>query len=189
MRKKAILMFFFSVITLLSLFSAINDETRFQIELQIQHQFSRVLTISQYSENTPISGQDGSKSVTVNPINGTDSFEVCKIDYSTNVYGRNLIYLNASPLFLLDNQGNATNETMGYTLDFDYQTDGWTYSLEVTRSTSNDMTIPITVPFVFEDGVIQTLSATINVTGVIPDYEDMSAGTYRATVQVGLEAL
>ena len=125
----------------------------------------------------------------MNPINGTDSFEVCKIDYSTNVYGRNLIYLNASPLFLLDNQGNATNETMGYTLDFDYQADGWTYSLEVTRSSSNDMIIPITVPFVFEDGVIQTLSATISVTGVIPDYEDMSAGTYRATVQIGLEAL
>ena len=159
MKKATFMMFFFIMIVLFCSFATINDETRFQIELQIQHQFSRILTINQFSENTPISGQDGSKSVSVNPINGTDSFEVCKIDYSTNVYGRNLIYLNASPLFLLDNQGNATNETMGYTLDFDYQADGWTYSLEVTRSSSNDMIIPITVPFVFEDGVIQTLSA------------------------------
>ena len=188
--KTLLLIVLIGFFVLSSSFAVINDETRFQIELRIQHEFSRVLTINQYSDATPIEElQDGSKSVSVSPLNATDSFEVCNIDYSSNVYGRNLIYLKAFPLCRLDNQGIATNESVGYTLDFVYEEEGWNYTLDVSSSSSIDMTIPITVPFVFKNGVIETLSATIGVRGSIPRYEDMSAGTYRATVQIGLEAL
>lgn len=190
MRKTVIIMFFLGVSTLFSSFAVISDQTLFQIELTIQHSFHQDISITEYSENTPISdAQDGSKSVTVTPLNSTDSFEVCNIEYTSNVYGRNLIYLKAFPLYLLDNQGNPTNESVGYTLGFENQDAGWDYSLEVNSSAPVDMTIPITVPFELVNDEVQTLFATISITGVIPDYDNMSAGTYRATIQMGLEAL
>ena len=183
MRKAMFLLFFLGVIMLFSSFAVINDQTLFQIELTIQNSIHQEISITEYSENTPISdAQDGSKSVTVNPLNAMDSFEVCNIEYTSNVYGRNLIYLRAFPLYLLDNQGNPTNESVGYTLGFENQDPDWGYSLEVNSSAPVDMTIPFSVS-------VELFSETISITGVIPDYDNMSAGTYRATIQIGLEAL
>ena len=190
--KKLLYMVFLSILVLFSSFASINDNTQFQIELRIQHDFNRVLTITQYSAETPISeAQDGSKSVSVSLLNNTDSVEICNINYSSNVYGLNKIYLRAYPLILLDDLGEPiTDERAGYQLDFNNQTDGWSHTLEIGTSLSgNEMTIPITVPFIFENGIIQTLFRTIGVTAIFTDFEEMSVGSYRADIQIGLEAL
>ena len=75
--------------------------------------------------------------------------------------------------------------------DFANEIDGWNYSLEISDAVSgSDMIIPVTVPFEFDGNeVIQTVSRSIGVTGVFTDYERMSAGTYCANVQIGLQAL
>ena len=192
MTRKAFILFFLGVIMHFSTFAVINDQTQFQLELKIQLQFSRELSIIQYSADTPISeAQDGSKTVNVSPVNSTDSIEICKISYESNVYGLNKIYLHAYPLYLLDNLGEAiADQRAGYQLDFDNQADSWSFSLEVSNAVSgNDLTIPINVPFIFENYTVQTLSRTIGVTAVFTDFEEMAAGTYRANIQIGLEAL
>lgn len=192
LKQTCLLMGVFCLIMLFPSFAVINDETRFQIELVIEHQFNRVLTISQYSPETEIlEDQEGTKTISVAPENSTDVFEICNIDYTSNVYGLNKIYLRAYPLYWLDGQGQpVTSDRVGYQLDFSNQTDGWSYTLEVSTSVSGiDMIIPITVPFVFEDGRIKTLSRSIGVTAIFTDFADMNGGTYSAVIQIGLEAL
>ena len=185
-------MFFLGVIMLFVTSASINDNTQFQIELIIQHDFNQAITITQYSANTPLTQlQDGSKRVSLSPQNDTDIMEICNISYSSNVYGLNKIYLRAFPLYLLDEMNDPIlNERIGYQLDFINQTDGWSHTLDVSNSVSgSDMIIPVTVPFIFENGVIQTLSRTIGITGVFTYFDEMSVGSYSANIQIGLEAL
>ena len=98
LKKALLLMGFFCLVTLFSSFAVINDETRFQIELIIQHQFNQVLAVSEY--NVQIEEDlEGNKVVTVSPENATDVFGICYLDYTSNVYGLNKIYLHAYPLY------------------------------------------------------------------------------------------
>lgn len=190
LKKALLLMGFFCLVTLFSSFAVINDETRFQIELIIQHQFNQVLAVSEY--NVQIEEDlEGNKVVTVSPENATDVFGICYLDYTSNVYGLNKIYLHAYPLYRVDNLGEpVVEDRVGYQLDFSNQTDGWSHTLEISTSVSGmDMIIPISVPFVFENGEIKTLSRSIGVTAVFTDFANMSGGTYSGIIQIGLEAL
>ena len=195
MRKTMIMLFFLVVVSLCSLspvLAVINDSTQFQIELIIQHREHATITITEYSSSSPISDIDGTIHRDIGSLtSGTESFEICKIDFTSNIYGLNQIYLRAFPLYLQDGEGhNIVDSRTEYQLDFLNQTDSWSYSLEVSDSTSGtEMTIPITVPFVFHEGVIETVSRSIGVTGIFIDYEEMMAGTHKAVIQVGLEAL
>lgn len=194
MRKtmKAFLFFIVSLCSLSPLLAVINDSTQFQIELIIQHQDHATITITEYSTSSPITNIDGNINRNVGELSsGTESIEICKIEFTSNIYGLNQIYLRAYPLYLQDGQGHSIiDNPTEYQLDFVNQTDSWSYSLEVTDdSTGTGMTIPIIVPFVFSNGVIETVSRTIDVTGIFTDFEEMMAGVYKAIIQIGAEAL
>lgn len=194
MRKtmKAFLFFIVSLCSLSPLLAVINDSTQFQIELIIQHQDHATITITEYSPSSPITIIDGNLNRNVGELSsGTESIEICKIEFTSNIYGLNQIYLRAYPLYLQDGQGHSIiDNSTEYQLDFVNQTDSWSYSLEVTDdSTGTGMTIPIIVPFVFSNGVIETVSRTIDVTGIFTDFEEMMAGVYKAIIQIGAEAL
>ena len=191
--KTLLLIVLIGFFVLFSSFASINDSTQFQLELKIQHDFDVSLSIEQYDADSPLGGDANSKTRTVLPVDSITSEKICKIVYTSNIYGLNKIYLRAYPLYQLDGNNNpvANQIPVGYHLDFELIGGDWSYSLDIDSNPAGaEIVIPIVLDFVLNQntGVVGTLESTIGVTGIFTEFEQM-AGSYNSTIQIGLEAL
>ena len=196
MRKKKLLLFVLSSLVVFSLVAA-NDTTEFNIHIIINHGIQISFSIEDYSPSSQISPDPQNENEYLRDLGTIDSslqsYELCKINFSTNKYGLNQILINAGPLVQVDASGTAipNSDTYGYFLYFDDSENNWSDSFEVTNdSPVSNFVIPITVSFVLdEDGVVGSHSCSYYVTAAFPYYDEMCAGSYRAIVSMGLEAL
>ena len=188
MRKTMLLLFVLSSLVVFSLVAAntpsFNDRMDFTIDLHIRNRAWTYFAVNEF-ENSPFTIVNETNQLSINPESDSVGYEICIIEYKSNILGPNNLFISATPFFLVDDSGNIVQEhpATGYSLNLNLVSPEWTGTLEVdSAQQESELTIPLTVSSRFSGAAFEF---RVEVHAVFTNLDSMIVGRYISNIRIG----
>ncbi len=188
--KKIAILLLFALILPLCLFAATpsfeyRDTMKFQMDIVISNAFTADLYVVSMSDGvTPISEKvlefDESYMESPTPLG------ICRVIYESNIPGANVINLKLNPFV----HTQDSSDRVGYTISMEKHVGSveneYSYEEYEISANASDLEIDTALRIPFYDSA-ELYSSYIDLFATLTDSDQMSAGSYRTTIVVGVE--